>query len=442
MPILSYQSVSPFIPVTNGNIYIGYSGGIDSHVLLHLCAGQAELQSRITAVYVHHDLQAQADDWAEHCDHQARTLGVGFLCIHVNAKAINGESPEAAARNARYQALRELIQPEDLVLFAQHREDQMETVLLQLFRGAGIQGLSAMPLATPFGRGNLIRPLLHTAKSAIRDYAHAHNLTWIEDPSNQSNDFDRNFLRNEVVPTLKQRWPSLDKTVARSAQHCGEASALLISWSSARLNQLINHESNSLSIDKLQPLEDAEINGLLRQWFSLLGLKPPSQALLQTIKQQFLHIDTNASPHLFTQGHVLKRYRQTLYCLAAKSFTPLPSAQDWPANQCSMQLANDSALSLTVADSGISQALWHSSQITLRPREGGEKLKLPNRAGRHDLKKLFQEAGVPPWERQARPLVYLDNQLAAVAGLWIAEWACAQMDDGCYRIAWQAPQSV
>ncbi|MCK9608322.1 MAG: tRNA lysidine(34) synthetase TilS [Methylomonas sp.] len=442
MPILSYQSVSPFIPVTNGNIFIGYSGGIDSHVLLHLCAGQAELQSRITAVYVHHDLQAQADDWAAHCCHQARTLGVGFLCLPVNAKAARGESPEAAARNARYQALRKLIQPEDLMLFAQHREDQMETVLLQLFRGAGIQGLAAMPLATPFGRGNLIRPLLHTAKSAIRDYAHFHDLPWIEDPSNQCSDFDRNFLRNEVVPLLKQRWPSLDKTVARGAQHCGEASALLNGWSSSQLSRLINHESNRLSIAKLQALEDAEINALLRQWFRLLGLKPPSQALLQTVKQQFLHSGPDTYSQLFTQGHVLKRYRQTLYCLTEKSFTPLPSAQDWPAHQSSMQLANDSTLSLTTADSGISQALWHSSQITLRPRSIGEKLKLPNRAGRHDLKKLFQEAGVPPWERQARPLIYLDNQLAAVAGIWIAEWAFAQMDDGCYQIAWQATQSV
>lgn len=442
MSLLDYSSVAHLIPANSGNIYIAYSGGIDSHVLLHLCAGQADLHSRITAVYVHHGLQAQADDWAAHCGSQATALGVDFLCLNVDAKAANGESPEAAARQARYRALMALIQPDDLVLFAQHREDQMETVLLQLFRGAGIRGLAAMPPAAPFGHGSLIRPLLAIPKSEINEYARVHRLNWVEDPSNQSSDFDRNFLRNQVVPLLKQRWPSVDKTVARSAQHCAEASALLATWNSAHLGSLANPENNSLNIDKLQSLEDAEITGLLRQWFGSLGLKPPSQAVLQTVKQQFLHTGTVTNPHLVTQGHVLKKYRQTLYCLTEKTFAPLPETQDWPADKRTMLLANDCVLSLTGANSGISQSLWHGGKITLRRRSGGEKLKLANRAGRHDLKKLFQEAGVPPWERQARPLIYLNDRLAAVAGLWIAEWACAQIDAGCYVITWQPPQSV
>ncbi|AEG01774.1 tRNA lysidine(34) synthetase TilS [Methylomonas methanica] len=442
MSLLDYSSIAHLIPANSGNIYIAYSGGIDSHVLLHLCASQADLHARITAVYVHHGLQAQADDWAAHCDNQSTALGIGFLCLKVDAKAANGESPEAAARQARYKALMTLIQSDDLVLFAQHREDQMETVLLQLFRGAGVRGLAAMPLAAPFGRGSLIRPLLPIPKSAIREYARVHRLNWVEDPSNQSSDFDRNFLRNQVIPLLKQRWPSLDKTVARSAQHCAEASALIATWNSAHLGSLANPEDNSLNIDKLKSLEDAEITGLLRHWFSSLGLKPPSQALLQTVKQQFLHSDAFANPHLVTQGHVLKKYRQTLYCLTEKTFAPLPDAQDWPAEKCTMRLANDCVLSLTTTNAGISQSLWHGSEITLKPRSGGEKLKLANRAGRHDLKKLFQEAGIPPWERQSRPLIYLNGQLAAVAGLWIAEWACAQIDAGCYRITWQPPQSV
>lgn len=442
MSLLDYSSIAHLIPANSPNIFIAYSGGIDSHVLLHLCAAQADLHERITAVYVHHGLQAQADDWAAHCASQSAALGVGFRCLQVDAKAASGESPEAAARQARYHALLALIQPDDAMLFAQHREDQMETVLLQLFRGAGVRGLAAMPLVTPFGSGSLIRPLLPIPKSAIQEYARVHHLNWVEDPSNQSSDFDRNFLRNQVVPLLKQRWPSLDKTVARSAQHCAEASALLTARDSSQLSRLADPENHSLDLNKLQSLADADIHGLLRQWFGSLGLKPPSQALLQTVKQQFLHSDSLANPHLVTQGHVLKKYRQTLYCLAEKTFAPLPDAQDWPADTRTMRLANDCVLSLTTANSGINQSLWHGSKITLRPRSGGEKLKLANRAGRHDLKKLFQEAGVPPWERQSRPLIYLNGQLAAVAGLWIAEWACAQIDAGCYRIAWQPPQSV
>jgi len=442
MSALAYSAIAPLIPAAGGRIYIGYSGGIDSHVLLHLCAGQADLQPRLTAVHIHHGLQAQADSWAEHCRRQAAILGTGFLRIHVDARAANGESPEAAARDARYRALRQLVRPDDLLLFAQHREDQMETVLLQLFRGAGIQGLAAMPLAAPFGDGTLARPLLHTAKSAIREYARVHGLNWIEDPSNQNSDFDRNFLRNEVVPLLKRRWPSLDKTVARSARHCGEAAVLLNAWSEPRLGRLLNPAGNGLNLDGLQAQEDAAINGLLRQWFGSLGLKPPSQALLETVRQQFLHTGANASPRLAIQGRVLKKYRQTLYCLTEQSFNPLPEPLNWPANTDSIRLPDGSVLSLTAAGSGIGQALWHNSRITLKPRNGGEKLKLPNRAGRHDLKKLFQEAGIPPWERSSRPLIYLNGRLAGVAGLWVDEWAWTQIDAGCYRIAWQPPQSV
>ncbi|MCQ8104798.1 tRNA lysidine(34) synthetase TilS [Methylomonas sp. SURF-2] len=442
MSALHYQSIAALIPPASGKFYIAYSGGLDSHVLLHLCATQAVLRPHLVAVYVNHGLQARAWAWAEHCRRQCALLDVDFVSLTVDAKPAGGESPEAAAREARYRALRKLIRPGDVLLFAQHREDQMETVLLQLFRGAGIQGLAAMPPATPFGGGSLARPLLQTAKSAIREYARVHGLNWIEDPSNLSNDFDRNFLRNEVLPLLKQRWPSLDKTVSRSADHCGEASTLLNRRYEARLDHVAGGDHNALALDKLPTVDAAELNWLLRQWLVRQGLKPPSQAVLNAIKQQFIQTGGNANPHLCTQSHVLKKYRQTLYCLPETLFTALPHELIWPANDNKVQLPNHGMLSLTAADSGISQALWRNSRVSLKPRGGAEKLKLPNRAGRHDLKKLFQEAGVPPWERQARPLIYLNDRLAGVAGLWIDEWAWAQIDDGCYRIAWQSPQSV
>jgi tRNA(Ile)-lysidine synthetase, N-terminal domain len=184
-------------------------------------------QRKITAVYVHHGLQLEADAWAEHCKKTATDLGVDFKVIRVDAIAGQGESPEEVARNARYTALRTLIETDDLLLVAQHREDQLETVLLQLFRGSGLSGLSAMPAFMNFGKGVLLRPLLNTPKIAVEVYAKLHNLSWIEDPSNQSNNFNRNFLRNAIVPLLKQRWPACDKTVARSAGHCAEAQLLL-----------------------------------------------------------------------------------------------------------------------------------------------------------------------------------------------------------------------
>lgn len=442
MPTLSFQTIAQLIPKTCEKLYIAYSGGIDSHVLLHLCAMQAHLRDRIVAVYVNHGLQVAAADWGEHCRGQAETLGVAFRCLNVDAKAANGESPEAAARNARYRALEKLLQPGDLLLLAQHREDQMETVLLQLFRGAGIQGLSAMPVTATFGLGRLIRPLLTIAKADIQNYAAQHDLKWIEDPTNQQNDFDRNFLRNEILPLLKQRWPSLDKTVARSAQHCGAALDLLTDWGNQALSQLTDPENKSLAIDKLIEYNDDQSNWLLRHWCQALGLKPPSQALLQAIKQQLVKARDDAAPQIQIQAHVLKKYRERLYCLQPKRLTKLALEYDWPAEQAALLLPNDYALRRINASSGIDQALWHCSKITLKPRSGGEKLKLPGRQGRHDLKKLFQEADIPPWERETRPLIYLDERLAAVAGLWIAEWAWREAPDACYQLTWQPYESV
>ena len=156
-----------------------------------------------------------------------QSLGVDFILLRVNAVASQGESPEEAARNARYTALKSLIGINDVLLVAQHRDDQLETVLLQLFRGSGLRGLSAMPEIMAFGQGLMLRPLLNVSKLAIDDYARAHALIWVDDPSNLSNEYDRNFLRNAVLPLLKQRWPACDKTVARSARHCADAQVVI-----------------------------------------------------------------------------------------------------------------------------------------------------------------------------------------------------------------------
>ncbi len=440
MPTLSYPCIAPLIPELSGTLFIAYSGGIDSHVLLHLCATQARWQGKIVAIHVNHGLQASAEQWGEHCRHQAGLLGVEYLGLAVDAKATSGESPEAAARNARYQALRKLLRADDYLLLAQHREDQMETVLLQLFRGAGVQGLAAMPVSAPFGSGHLLRPLLNTSKADILAYARRHQLDWVEDPSNLSSDFDRNFLRNEIVPLLKQRWPALDKTVTRSAQHCGEAFNLLQRWSINMLGDRFDATDRSLALEGLDRLSDAQNNLLFRHWFSLLGLKPPSEAQLQTIKQQFLYGRDDAVPQVRLQGRSFQKYRQRLFCLNPSQ--PLPLPYEWPADLAVLELNNGYFLSRHPAASGISQPLWHTGKITLKPRSGGEKIKLPGRNGRHDLKKLFQEAGIPPWERQSRPLIYLNDRLAAVAGLWVAEWAWRAAPDACYQLTWQSRESM
>jgi len=383
----------------------------------------------MTAVYVHHGLQAEAESWAKHCKKTAENLGVDFKLLRVNAVASQGESPEEAARNARYTALKSLIGIEDALLVAQHRDDQLETVLLQLFRGSGLRGLSAMPKIMVFGQGVLLRPLLNVSKLAIDDYARVHALNWVDDPSNRSNDYDRNFLRNAVLPLLKQRWPACDKTVARSARHCADAQVLISALAEDLFRQVFNATDNTLCISQLKLYEIAQQRLVIRQWFHVLDLKMPAQAFVERLLSEVLWAREKSDPVLAGQGYCVRRYRDKLYCL--KQAAP-ESVQDivWPAGQTSIKVSWNQALSCVPASAGICREQWQNATIVVKARNGGEKIRLPGRTGHHALKKLFQEAGIPPWERETMPLVYLDDKLAAVGDLWIsADFYCEKMLD-------------
>lgn len=298
---------------TLNRIFIGYSGGVDSHVLLHACATFSELKSKITAVYIHHGLQQEADAWAIHCEKVAANLGVAFLTFRVDAKNKRGESPEEAARNARYEIFKNLLTENDLLLIAQHREDQLETVLLQLFRGSGLKGLAGMPQKMAFGKGELTRPLLNIGKDEINAYALENQLHWIEDPSNQSTIYDRNFLRGEIIPQLKQRWKSLDKTVSRTATHCAEAQNLLseIGKRERELATVLN-DDNTLHIPTFLTYSPEIQRLILREWFEHSGLRMPSQDFLQRIISEVIFAGIDRHPILHKNGVTVLRQKLKL----------------------------------------------------------------------------------------------------------------------------------
>jgi tRNA(Ile)-lysidine synthase len=429
-PELIIAALAPTPPTAR--IIIGYSGGVDSHVLLHLAAAVPLLRGRITAMYVHHGLQVQAGQWAAHCQQTAAHLAVGFQVLHVNAQPQPGESPEEAARNARYTALKALLAKDDVLLVAQHREDQLETVLLQLFRGGGLRGLSGMPERMAFGEGFLLRPLLAVAKQAIADYADRHGLVWVEDPSNQHSDYDRNFLRNEIVPLLKRRWPALDKTVARSAGHCAEAEAVLSDLAGRLAAPVFNPADQTLTISRLLAYSEAEQKWVIRHWLQGLHVKMPSQNLLARLQAEVLAARPDASPIVATAGYCLRRYQDKLYCLPPHSLSLATGV--WPQGQAAFVLNARQCLQCVPASTGIALTVWQQSCVEVRARQGGEKIRLPHRQGRHSLKKLFQEAGIPPWERELVPLIYLDGQLAAVGGYWLAAEFYCQSENACLRI--------
>ncbi|MEQ1636876.1 MAG: tRNA lysidine(34) synthetase TilS [Methylococcales bacterium] len=419
-------------------IFVAYSGGVDSHVLLHLCAKIPELHSSLIAVYVHHGLQEVADDWATHCERVAVQLGVGFVCCRVNANAAIGVSPEEAARDARYQALAGLLSADDVVLLAQHRDDQLETVLLQLFRGAGLQGLAGMPEVARLGLGRSLRPLLNVAKQDILAYARHYQLAWVEDPTNQSNEFDRNYLRNEVLPLLTARWKGVAATVARSAKHCANAQIVLQAQTDLVLTAVLNVKTQAIDLTKLGQYSAYQQRLVIRHWIYTYGLKMPSEAILSAVFEQVIAARETRDPELVYQQVSIRRYRKQLYCLplaAVKSYAEQASII-WPKGQQSLIIAGLGHLSLVVAENGINRDFWQAAEVTVRFRQGGEKIALVGRNGRQSLKNLYQEAAIPPWQRDQLPLVYLNGQLAAVADRWISRDVWTDAPDKSMRLVW------
>ena len=420
---------------TANKLFIGYSGGVDSHALLHLLANIPALKHKLRAVYVHHGLQAEAGDWASHCQQITADLGVHFQSIKVNAQALPGQSPEEAARNARYQAFKQLLGNNDLLIFAQHRDDQLETFLLQLFRGAGLKGLSGMPAAINFADGLLVRPLLEIDQQTIKHYAQQQELQWIEDPSNLDMQFDRNFLRHQVIPLLEQRWPSLDKTIARVAEHCANAQTQLSSNAKQQMDLIYDADKQCLSIIGLQEHESLTQQLIIREWLDSLGARMPSQKVMIAIQKDILQARTDANPLVQHDGYNIQRHRDGLYSVVSKSRPDLQQKIPWIDKSQSLLLPDNGLLEIIAAQQGIAKAVWQQNSVEVSYRQGSEKIALPWRNGRHSLKKLYQEAGIAPWLREAMPLIYINNELAAVAGYWVSADFFVQGVD-CINLSW------
>ncbi len=433
---LDYEDIAEDMPASFNTIYLAYSGGVDSHVLLHLLAGQAQLKESIIAVYIDHNLQKESAHWERHCRAVCHDLMVNYRSVRVNARPDKGQSPEEGARNARYQALKTMLKAGDVLLLAQHREDQLETVLLQLFRGAGVHGLGAMAPSMEFGPGCLMRPLLNIPQEMIRQYAYENNLQWVEDPSNQLNDFDRNYLRNKVVPLIKQRWKSVDKTVARAAQNCAAADKVLLDVADNYLQSAMNGSKNRLQIDSVLSVSGEIRNLMLRRWLQYQQVLMPSAEFLHRIYSEVIKAKADADPCLVLQGHQIRRFNGYLYCINEQDLLTEKEC-DWSGEKQQLHRANGYCLRRIQARQGIPVERWHAATVTVKVRQGGEVLSLPGRRGHHRLKKLFQENKFPVWLRDVVPLIYLNDKLAAVGDLWVGADFYSDSHQHCYQICWE-----
>ncbi|UVL41558.1 tRNA lysidine(34) synthetase TilS [Pseudomonas sp. B21-040] len=415
--------------------HIAFSGGLDSTVLLHLLADLAKTESlpALSAIHVHHGLQAAADAWPEHCQSVCDALGVSLQVVRVQVQP--GASIERAAREARYGAFSAVIHAEDILLTAQHRDDQAETLLFRLLRGAGVRGLSGMPRERVLGRGHLLRPLLDVSRAELEAYAIEHRLSWIEDPSNQDRQFSRNYLRHQVFPVLTERWPQAAVTMARSAAHLSEAQALLDELAEIDLVEAATaHEFDWLGVQSLELAclarhSAARQRNALSHWLTALTRLPDSDHWSGW--ENLRDATGDARPVWRLADGEVHRSAGRIWWLSGCWLRNPPPAVDWPDPSTPLELPDNGVLTLT--------GQIPDGSLQIRYRQGGEVMNLPDR-GHRDLKRLFNERGVPGFIRGRLPLVYREGQLLAVANVrglngsgqdgWHLHWQPPSEDQG------------
>jgi len=401
---------------------IAFSGGLDSTVLAH-ALGRAVDNVPIVAIHIDHGLHEDSQRWSDHCEDFAASLGIEYRSRKVTVQLESGKGPEASAREARYTALHTELEQGDWLLSAHHREDQAETLLLNLVRGSGPAGIAGIGSIRRFGPGWLARPLLNADRASLRDYAEQNELEWIDDPSNTDRRFDRNFLRHDILPRLQARWPDIAARLQRSAAHAGEAATLLADLGTIDLEALGGHPER-LPVDGLLALTPGRQKNLIRLALRLLGLPTPTALQLERVLGEVLPARADAQPHVSWPGASVRRYRNGLYLLPeVLAAAPVAASIDTDS------VALGAGLGVLNFESGAARGL--SAELLERGlrldiRQGGEEIQPYGQRHTRKLKKLLQEEGVVPWMRDRLPLVYSGERLVAVADLWIAADASSE----------------
>ncbi|MET0535280.1 MAG: tRNA lysidine(34) synthetase TilS [Steroidobacter sp.] len=414
-------------------VCVAFSGGLDSTVLLH---AMARLQRHpLRAVHIDHGLHADSASWSAHCDRQARALGVEFVSQAVSVDHIEALGLEAAARAARYQALSHILRDGEYLLSAHHADDQLETLLLALMRGAGLPGLSAMPAMQPFAKGWLARPLIAFTRAELEQWARAERLTWLSDPSNENLSLDRNFLRRKIIAPLRERWPSTAQTAARSTEHLQAASRLLDQLAALDADGALVGEC--LDVERLRLLDSERRRNLLRFWIRGRGARATSTRKLIAIEHEMLAAGVDRIPCMEWDGWEVRRHRDLLYCQPCLPDLDLDQRLAWPATS---PLALPSALGELRLENSVSGGLSAArigDSLEVRFRAGGESLLPAGHACHRKLKKLLQAAAILPWWRDRLPLIYARDRLLAVGDLWIEAEFAAREGEPAYSILWQ-----
>ncbi|SFV86866.1 tRNA(Ile)-lysidine synthetase [hydrothermal vent metagenome] len=365
------------------NIVLGLSGGVDSVVLLHYL--HTHYPNNLRAVHCNHHLSSHCDEWQAFCGNVCDSLNVPFTNINLLVKPSNVEEN---ARKSRYISLSLDLKQDEVLCTAHHKNDQAETLLLQLFRGSGVAGLASMPTLKVFSKGTHYRPLLTIEKSEILQYAKDNNLTWVEDDSNFDTNFRRNFLRLDIIPKLENVYKNLTNTLARSAKHQSESLHLTQDLAKVDIEQYQILSTERLNVENLKKLTDYRIKNILRYHLTTLDFLLPSDKVTQQILD-LLSAKEDATPLVTWGDFEIRRYQNELYFINNQA--------EKNANNCTYHTE-----------------FKDKNNFSIRYRKDGQRITLPNKNHSQSLKKVLQEAGIPPWERNTLKMYYVDNELRAM----------------------------
>lgn len=433
---------------------VGLSGGRDSTALLHCLAQQRHcLTARLSAIHIDHRLHEESTAWARHCNQLCARLAIPLNVQTVSVEQNSPEGLEAAARRARYQAFSATLQAGECLILAHHADDQAETFLLRALRGGGVNALSAIPPRRPLARANLVRPLLGLNASDIDEYLLQHGLNWIDDPANNEIAYDRVYLRRTVLPRLNQRWPDAANRLGSSAAAIGHDRHLLNEYLDADLHYVRQPDGHPC-VCRLTRLSEQRRRAVLRRWCELSGVRPPPRRQLIHGLAEMLAANPDACPEIRWNDALLRRYRNRLYlcpyyspscrsgqahsrqrraspeepvqdCAAPPS--PAPSPRIWqartplhlPGGTLEARISPDLGLDPSYCEQGL-EVRWPTAAAQLPTAQTHARHNGASRAGdnrdRRRRKRLYQELGVPPWERGYRPLIYVNDRPVAVAG--------------------------
>ncbi|MFB6422111.1 MAG: tRNA lysidine(34) synthetase TilS [Candidatus Malihini olakiniferum] len=423
IPLFSYERV-----------LVAYSGGLDSSVLLHILYQLMQQRKNliVRAAYVQHGLSSRADSWAQHCLHTCQKWGIPCSVLQVSVNS-SDQGIESAARNARYQALRAHLMPEEMLLTAQHLDDQSETFLLALKRGSGPAGLSSMGASGLLGCHQLKRILLGISHTQLEDYARYYQLIWVEDESNYYDRYDRNFLRLQVLPLLKQRWPSFPKAVARSAQLCAEQEQLLDELLAVSLHSACDTEG-TLSIDILIPMSEPHRFALLRRWLKVHEVTMPSRKQLFHLWRDVALSRQDAEPILQLGKVQIRRFRQRLYCIALCA-SLVNIVLPWQPEEGTLRLPQKLGVLLLSKQGMRIRRPNPDEQVSVRFGLKG-KLYVVGRNRSRSAKKLWQEYAIPPWMRKQIPILYYNEQAVSAVSIFVMKEGDAQNNTDVWQVAW------